>query len=254
MGKRWRSNMGSCCSADKDGGVKPATSTNRAPVLYQPAPSEGAQDINRLPRSQPDSAALEGWRNVSHLQFHAFAAAVASTPVITSEDWHRRNALINCFALVCKDWWQAVAPAEGLVIDSRLQRRIRITQTVTAADMRLWWTIVDATSSDVDDAVIIALAERCPALTAVDVSWCKNLTDAAFIGLAEHCPALTSIYMNGCKNLTDKAIIALAERCPALTNVDVSYCNKLTDAAIVGLADRCPALTQIDVMNCNKLT
>merc|ERR1711865_340378 len=164
MGKRWWSNMGSCRSADQDGEVKPTTSTNRAPVLHQPAPSEGAQDNNRLPRSQPDSAALEGWRNVPHLQFHAFAAVIASTPVITSEDWHRRNALINCIALVSKDWWQAVAPAEGLVIDSRLQRQIRITETVTAADMRPWWTILDANSLNIDDEVIIALADGCPAL------------------------------------------------------------------------------------------
>merc|ERR1712086_813476 len=121
------------------GGVKPATSTDRAPVLHQPAPSEGAQDNNRLPRSQADSAALEGWRNVPHLQFQALVGAAASTPVITIEDWpgqwtadwHCRNALINGIALVCKDWWQAVAPTEGPVIDSRLQRQIRITKTVT---------------------------------------------------------------------------------------------------------------------------
>ena len=91
--------MGNRCSADQDGGVKPATSTNRTLVTHQPATSEGAQDNNRLPRSQADSAALEGWRNVQHLQFQAFAAAAASTP---SGDWHRRNALINCIALVCK--------------------------------------------------------------------------------------------------------------------------------------------------------
>merc|ERR1712166_1337714 len=252
MGKRWRSNMGSCCSADKDGGVKPATSTNRAPVLHQPAPSEGAQDINRLPRSQPDSAALEGWRNVSHLQFHAFAAVIASTPVITSEDWHRRNTWINCFALVCKDWWQAVAPAEGLVIDSRLQRQIRITETVTAADMRPWWTIVQATSSNINDAVIIALADRCPALTDVDLRNCWNLTDAAIIALAKRCPALTNVSVSWCNNLTDAAIIGLAERCPALTRISVSSCRNLTDAAIVALVECCPALTRIDVMYCTN--
>ena len=52
--------------------------------------------------SMADSAALEGWRNVQHLQFQAFAAATTSTPVITSVRWYRRNALINRIALVCK--------------------------------------------------------------------------------------------------------------------------------------------------------
>ena len=91
--------MGNRCGADEDGEVKPATSTNQAPVRHQPAPSEGDQDNNRLHQSQADSAALEGWRNVPHLQFQAFAAAAASTP---SRDWHSRITLINCIALVCK--------------------------------------------------------------------------------------------------------------------------------------------------------
>merc|ERR1712086_144750 len=275
-----KSSMGNRCCADKDGDVKPATSTNQAPVLHQPPPSEGAPDISRLPRCQADSAALEAWRNVPHLQFQALLAATTSTRPVYSADWRRRNALVNCFALVCKDWWQAVAPAEGSVNDNRLQRRIRLTKTVTAAEMRPWWTTLDATNTNIDDAVIIALAEHCPALTdisvdnckyltnsaiialaehcptliSVDVSNCKNLTDAAIIALAEHCLVLTRISVISCTNLTDAAIIGLAERCPALTNVDVRYCWNLTDAAIIALAEHCPALTEINVRHCRNLT
>jgi len=47
------------------------------------------------------SAALEGWGTVPHLQFQAFAAA-AGTPPITITDWYRRNAMVNCIALVRK--------------------------------------------------------------------------------------------------------------------------------------------------------
>jgi len=221
------------------------------------------QQLEQEQAKVPDSAALEGWRNVQHLQFQAFAAAGASIPPVTFEDWHRRNAWVSCFALVCKDWWQAVAPAEGLVIDSRLQRQIRIIPTVTAADMRPWWTIVTATSLNIDDAVIIALADRCPALTDVSVAGCWNLTDAAIIRLAEGCPSLISIDVSNCSGhrgmrycnkLTDAAVIALAERCPALTAVDVSWCKNLTDAAFIGLAEHCPALTSIYMNGCKNLT
>ena len=97
--------------------------------------------------------------------------------------------------------------------------------------MRPWWTILD-TSLNIDDAVIIALADRCPALTQINVSWCTNLTDAAIIALAEHCPTLTVIDVSYCRNLTDAAIIALAEHCPALTEVNAMYCNKMTDAVL----------------------
>ena len=72
---------------------------------------------------------------------------------------------------LCTDWWQAVAPAEGPVNDNRLQRRIRITATVTAADMRPWRTTVDV-DMDVDDAaIIIGLAENCPTPTYVNVTF-----------------------------------------------------------------------------------
>merc|ERR1712086_611200 len=249
-----KSSMGNRCCADKDGDVKPATSTNQAPVLHQPPPSEGAPDISRLPRCQADSAALEGWRNVPHLQFQALLAATTSTRPVYSADWRRRNALVNCFALVCKDWWQAVAPAEGSVNDNRLQRRIRLTKTVTAAEMRPWWTTLDATNTNIDDAVIIALAEHCPALTDISVGNCISLTDAAIIALADRCPALTRISVDNCKYLTNAAIIALAEHCPTLISVDVSNCKNLTDAAIIALAEHCPALTEINVRHCRNLT
>ena len=143
---------------------------------------------------------------------------------------------------LCTDWWLAVAPADGWVIDSRLRRCVGITRAVAAEDMRSWWTVAEATNTNIDDAVIIRLADGCPALTNISVCYCWNLTDAAINALADGCPALTNIRACHCNNLTDAAIIRLADRCPALTYVDMRDCYKLTDAAMIGLADRCPAL------------
>ena len=50
--------------------------------------------------------------------------------------------------------------------------------------MRPWWTIVEASRFDIDDAVIIGLAGRCPALTYVTVAGYNKLTAAAIIILA----------------------------------------------------------------------
>ena len=149
---------------------------------------------------------------------------------------------------LCTDWWQAVAPEQEPVNDRRLQRRIRITDNITEADMRKWWTTVQLTNLKIDEwwtAMTIALAERCPGLTNVSLTNCTRLTDEALIELAGRCPALTDVDVSYCWNLSDAAIIGLAERCPALTNVNVTFCRSLTDAALIRLADCCPALVNI---------
>ena len=203
-----------------------------------------------------------------HLQSYAFAFAAGSIRTGTAEmpgsiasPSYAKVGAATCSAGarlnggLCTDWWQAVAPAEGPVKDNRLQRRIRITAIVTAADMKPWWTTVtvQAANATIKDATIIALAEHCPALIRINVSYCMKLTDAAIIALAEHCPALIDVNLGECCNLTDAAINALAEHCPALTGVNVSGCWSLTDAALIALAERCPALTVVKMGRCNKL-
>ena len=137
----------------------------------------------------------------AHLWFNTFVATTG-----TEQDWHRRNAMINCLALVCKPWWQTVAPGDGPPGDTRLHRRVSFHSGATAEDMRPWWSITRTTDrAGLTDAVLIGLADRCPGLTNVNVAGCSNLTDAAVIGLADRCPGLTCVNVNGCQNLTDAA-------------------------------------------------
>ena len=270
--------MGALCSADQDGGGQPSNNSSSHiprshPRSSDPAKAENMQYTNTpRPNLMTDSAALEGWRSVQHLQFQAFATVAATRP-ITMEDWHRRNVFVGRIALVCKGvsrsqcwrssqcglctyWWQAVAPADTPVngdrLDDRLDRCIIINETITAADRRPWWTIVQSSRFHVN-AVIIALADGCPALTSVNMSGLYNdLTDAAIIALAKGCPALINVDVRNCSTLTDAAIIGLAVRCPALTAIKVSQCNKLTDVAIIALADGCPALINVSSIHSNQ--
>ena len=54
------------------------------------------------------------------------------------------------------------------------------------------------------DAAVVALAEHCPGLTAVDLRRCVNLTDVAEVALDEHCPDLIRVHLEGCENVADK--------------------------------------------------
>ena len=144
---------------------------------------------------------MEDWGRLPDLQLLALCSIENSYPV-TNSDWRCRNASINCLAQVCKGvrcnchvaslidgvrigWWQCVAPAGKT--DCRLDRRVKITASLEAADMRLWWTVVK-TNYSVTDATISALVAGCPALTNINVSGCNNVTDASFATLAAGCP------------------------------------------------------------------
>ena len=76
-------------------------------------------------------------------------------PGSTASHLYAKVGAATCFAGaplnggLCTDWWQAVAPAEGPVKDNRIQQWITLrtrASTVTAADMKPWWTIVQACS------------------------------------------------------------------------------------------------------------
>ncbi len=47
----------------------------------------------------------------------------------------------------------------------------------------------------------------------------QSLTDAGLIVIAQSCPLLTSLNVSFCKELTDAGVIAIARGCPLLTNL-----------------------------------
>ena len=64
--------------------------------------------------------------------------------------------------------------------------------------------------STISDAAVQALANSCPNLTTIDLTYCDKITDAAVQALANSCPNLTSDNLRGCHNITDAAAQALA--------------------------------------------
>jgi hypothetical protein len=96
-----------------------------------------------------------------------------------------------------------------------------------------------------------AFLSACPALTTINLSWCRQLTDAAAASLSA-CPALTSLDLSWCRQLTDATAASLSA-CPTLTTFDLVGCRRLTDAAAASLS-ACPALTTLNLSGCLLLT
>ena len=89
----------------------------------------------------------------------------------------------------------------------------------------------------VTDTSVIALAEHCPGLTAIDLVCCPNITDASIVALAEHCTRLAQIDLYNCYRITDASIEALAKHCLGLKKIDLWWCN-ITDTTKQLLRDK----------------
>jgi hypothetical protein len=61
---------------------------------------------------------------------------------------------------------------------------------------------------------MIALAQGCPLLSSIDLSYCQSITDAGIVALAQGCPQLRDVELQSCTAITHISIIALMRGCP----------------------------------------
>lgn len=135
---------------------------------------------------------------------------------------------------------------------------------------------VNLANSDITNLAIIALAENCPELRDVELSFCDNvkITDAVVFTLAKAFPGLEELHLRGtCEDssridfvrnskkmwlcihdeITDAVVIAFAKGCPGLKVVWLDCCD-ITDAAVIALAENCPELELVNLIFCEQFT
>ncbi|KAI3635835.1 hypothetical protein MIR68_006473 [Amoeboaphelidium protococcarum] len=61
------------------------------------------------------------------------------------------------------------------------------------------------------DASILAVAQNCPRLELLDLSYCSQITDAPLIALTENCQRLKSLSLKGLNLITAESVFALGE-------------------------------------------
>jgi len=83
----------------------------------------------------------------------------------------------------------------------------------------------------VGDRALMALAARCPRLTAVHASHAA-CGPAGVVALAGRCPLLTeaSFGSGSSPQVNDEALAALARGCPQLRSLEVPQCGDVSDA------------------------
>ena len=109
------------------------------------------------------------------------------------------------------------------------------------------------------DVSILALSERCPNLSILDISSYQSInntsfTDTSIIPLCQRCPLLSQLNLSGCCGITNVAIVSLSQHCSNITYLDLSMSRSLTDLSIIALSRSCVNLTNLNISGCNMIT
>ena len=93
-------------------------------------------------------------------------------------------------------------------------------------------TIVLRACDQITSASVYAIAENCPNLTHVDLSYGSSLSERCLIQLAEKCPKLEYLNFEGLINISDKVIAAVARTCRSLAYFNIDYYKGMSHEGI----------------------
>lgn len=116
------------------------------------------------------------------------------------------------------------------------------TRTGSAADF--FFTRVGIRAPGVGDAGIEALANGCPRLEAINLSYCSRITDNAMRSLSQ-LTALRQIEIRACPLVTSAGFALLSAGCKSLVNFDFKHCTGVGDDGISALVRGCPSIQQV---------
>ena len=107
-----------------------------------------------------------------------------------------------------------------------------------------------------DACAIRAVTTMGPRLTHFSLRCTEKLTDATVTAIAECCPNLEFLNVSFSKGrVTDKSIQLIAQRCPRLSFLDVSHTDGgVTDVGIRAIAMNCPCVSTLLAAATGKVT
>ena len=106
---------------------------------------------------------------------------------------------------------------------------------------------------DLDDLVVTAIAAGFAKLTRLDMNY-THITDSAMMAVAVGCRQLVELNVMDCESITDAGVQAISAHCRKLECLCLGACEQLTDVAVHAVAAGCPQLTQLCVGGCEELT
>ena len=76
---------------------------------------------------------------------------------------------------------------------------------------------------------IVKVAEKCPDLQLLDMSYCYHLSNESLKALSRHSKSLVHLGINGISRVTKEWIQEVAKRCTKLKFLEFRFCSGLPD-------------------------
>ena len=132
---------------------------------------------------------------------------------------------------------------------------LSVHSTGRAAPSPLTSTLVGlcSTCDNVSDIGVGFLAEGCPALSKLDVSFCDRISDSAMAHIATGLSHLHQLSLSSCQ-ITDAGVARIAKDLVTLETLNIGQCIKLTDKTASTIANQIKSLRSVDLYGCTKIS
>ena len=178
-----------------------------------------------------------------------FLAAIKSVNIYRCSDYSMNNSIglwiirrqvkLNCMSIGCQTsmnmYEKLVAHNKDLVfIDlSMCELTNDMIDLISRYCQKLKHISISNNSSSfqISDDCVTTLAQSCPLLRSIDMSYHDDLSDASVIAIARSCSLLEQLDVSGCRHLSDASIKEVFRNCPRLRHVYLNGCSQITDSA-----------------------
>ena len=109
-------------------------------------------------------------------------------------------------------------------------------------------------NTQIGDPSCLALSIRCPSLTSISFSGCKQVGASGILALSSRCKKLQHLNLTRCRGVDDIALSAITQSNTSLRELRLYACTQYTDAPIITAASHCPHLHTLDCTGLAELT
>ena len=105
---------------------------------------------------------------------------------------------------------------------------------------------------NISDIGLGFLADGCPGLAKLDVSFCDRVSDSSMAHIATGLAQLQSLSLSSCQ-ITDAGIVRIQDM-SSLETLNIGQCSNLTDKTVHTITDKIKSLRSVDLYGCNAIS
>ena len=96
--------------------------------------------------------------------------------------------------------------------------------------------------------------DRCPHLTSLDVSYCRQISDLGLFGISKMAKRLRVLNVGGCHRFISDLGLQQLAHLKLLTWLSLAFCEEVTDYGIEALISSTPYITTLSVRGCYQIS